>query len=90
VLFWGAFLWRWAEHDKRAGQGVEGPGAFEGGTSDLLWIFCFIVDQWGTWVRKFQENQSFDQNDIPFVMISKSGGARMMEATVLMQLAKRP
>jgi acetyl-CoA carboxylase carboxyl transferase subunit beta len=64
----------------------------EGGTSDLLYgFFAFIGGSMGNVGEKIQENQSFNQNNIPFVMISKSGGARMMEAAYsLMQLAKRP
>jgi acetyl-CoA carboxylase carboxyl transferase subunit beta len=39
--------------------------------------------------ENLKRNQSFYQNKIPFIMISKSGGARMMEAAYsLMQLAK--
>jgi acetyl-CoA carboxylase carboxyl transferase subunit beta len=30
--------------------------------------------------ENLKRNQSFYQNKIPFIMISKSGGARMMEA----------
>jgi acetyl-CoA carboxylase beta subunit len=39
-------------------------------------------------VKNLKRNQS-SKNKIPFIMISKSGGARMMEAAYsLMQLAK--
>jgi acetyl-CoA carboxylase carboxyl transferase subunit beta len=40
-------------------------------------------------VRKIWRNQSFNQNNIPFVMISKSGGARMMEAAYSLMQLKR-
>jgi acetyl-CoA carboxylase beta subunit len=38
--------------------------------------FAFIGGSMGRcWGEKFQRNQSFNQNNIPFIMISKSGGA---------------
>jgi acetyl-CoA carboxylase carboxyl transferase subunit beta len=51
--------------------------------------FAFIGGSMGAVGENLKRNQSFYQNKIPFIMISKSGGARMMEAAYsLMQLAK--
>jgi acetyl-CoA carboxylase carboxyl transferase subunit beta len=57
--------------------------------SYLLYGFCLYWWINGAVVGEkiSRRNQSLNQNNIPFVMISKSGGARMMEAAYsLMQL----
>jgi acetyl-CoA carboxylase carboxyl transferase subunit beta len=51
--------------------------------------FAFIGGSMGAVVgEKIKRNQSFYQNKIPFIMISKSGGRMMEAAYSLMQLAK--
>jgi acetyl-CoA carboxylase carboxyl transferase subunit beta len=56
----------------------------------VICIFAFIGGSMGAVVgEKFQEESITIKKTTSFIMISKSGGARMMEAAYsLMQLAK--
>jgi acetyl-CoA carboxylase carboxyl transferase subunit beta len=66
-----------------------GVGKSKGKESFAVWILPLLVDQWELWVRISRGINHSIKKQHSFVMISKSGGARMMEAAYsLMQLAK--
>jgi acetyl-CoA carboxylase beta subunit len=56
--------------------------------SFAVWILPLLVDQWGAVGEKISEESITQSKQHSFVMISKSGGARMMEAAYSLMQCK--